>query len=251
MSESRPAMGAAATSGPHQLTSGERRPSWWTPAVESREVMVSLAATPGPLPAWVATRLAEGRDPASLLRAHSPDPAAVAAQLDALGQRLLVAGDEGWPLAGNPPDPPCAWLFVSGPLPPGAGTSVAVVGGRRASPLRRAAARTIGAGLARAGWCMVSGGAVGVDAAAHVGALDAGGRTVVVLGCGLDVPYPRANTGLFARVRAAGGTLVSEHPPATQPRAVNFLPRNRLIRDSLGEFGSGIGSQSLYAGQMA
>jgi DNA processing protein len=50
-----------------------------------------------------------------------------------------------------------------------------------------------------------------------------------VLGCGLDVPYPRANTGLFARVRAAGGTLVSEHPPGSQPRAANFLPRNRLI----------------------
>ena len=138
-------------------------------------------------------------------------------------------GDEGWPLAATPPDPPCAWLFVAGPAPPGAAASVAVVGGRRASPLRRAAARSIGAGLARAGWCVVSGGAVGVDAAAHAGALDAGGRTVVVLGCGLDVPYPRANTGLFARVLAAGGTLTSEHPPAAQPRAANFLPRNRLI----------------------
>jgi predicted Rossmann fold nucleotide-binding protein DprA/Smf involved in DNA uptake len=70
---------------------------------------------------------------------------------------------------------------------------------------------------------------VGVDAAAHAGALEAGGPTVAVLGCGLDVPYPRANTGLFARVRDAGGTLVSEHPPGTQPRAANFLPRNRLI----------------------
>jgi DNA processing protein len=52
---------------------------------------------------------------------------------------------------------------------------------------------------------------------------------VVVLGCGLDVPYPRANTGLFARVLAGGGTLTSEHPPGAQPRAANFLPRNRLI----------------------
>jgi DNA processing protein len=76
---------------------------------------------------------------------------------------------------------------------------------------------------------VVSGGAVGVDAAAHTGALDAGGRTVVVVGCGLDVPYPRANSGLFARVRAAAGTLVTEHPPGSQPRAHNFLPRNRLI----------------------
>jgi len=192
-------------------------------------VLLSLAATPGPMPAAVATRLGEGRDPASLLRAHSPEPRAVAARLDELGVRLLAPGDEGWPLGATPPDPPGAWLFVDGPAPPGAAASVAVVGGRRASPLRRAAARSIGAGLARAGWCVVSGGAVGVDAAAHAGALDAGGRTVVVLGCGLDVPYPRANTGLFARVRAAGGTLVSEHPPATRPRAANFLPRNRLI----------------------
>jgi DNA processing protein len=197
--------------------------------VGEREVLLSLAATPGPLPAAVATRLAEGRDPASLLCAHSPEPGVAAARLDVLGLRLLVPGDDGWPLAATPPDPPCAWLFVAGPAPPGAAASVAVVGGRRASPLRRAAARSIGGGLARVGWCVVSGGAVGVDAAAHAGALEAGGRTVVVLGCGLDVPYPRANTGLFARVRDAGGTLTSEHPPATQPRAAHFLPRNRLI----------------------
>jgi DNA processing protein len=211
------------------MTGAEGRPRWWTPRLGEREALVSLAATPGPLPATAATWLAEGRDPARLLRAHSPEPAAVVARLDALGLRLLLPGDEGWPLAATPPDPPCAWLFVSGPAPPAATASVAVVGGRRASPLRRAAARSIGAGLARAGWCVVSGGAVGVDAAAHDGALDAGGRTVVVLGCGLDVPYPRANTGLFARVRAAGGTLASEHPPGTPPRAAHFLPRNRLI----------------------
>jgi DNA processing protein len=70
---------------------------------------------------------------------------------------------------------------------------------------------------------------VGVDAAAHGGALDGGGRTVVVLGCGLDVAYPRANTGLFARVLAAGGSVVSEHPPGVPPRPAHFLPRNRLI----------------------
>jgi DNA processing protein len=197
--------------------------------VGERAVLLSLAATPGPMPAAVAARLGEGRDPASLLRPHSPDPGSVAARLGELGVRLLAPGDEDWPLGATPPDPPCAWLFVDGPAPPGAAASVAVVGGRRASPLRRAAARSIGAGLARAGWCVVSGGAVGVDAAAHAGALDAGGRTVAVLGCGLDVPYPRANAGLFARVRAAGGTLVSEHPPSTRPRAANFLPRNRLI----------------------
>jgi DNA processing protein len=211
------------------MTGVEGRPAWWTPRVGEREVLLSLAATPGSLPATVATWLTEGRDPASLLRAHSPEPGVVTARMDALGLRLLLPGDDGWPLAATPPDPPCAWLFVAGPAPPGAAGTVAVVGGRRASPLRRAAARSIGSGLARAGWCVVSGGAVGVDAAAHAGALDAGGRTVVVLGCGLDVPYPRANTGLLARVRAAGGTVTSEHPPGSQPRAANFLPRNRLI----------------------
>ena len=172
------------------MTGGEGRPPWWTPGVGEREVMVSLAATPGPLPAAVATRLAEGRDPASLLRAHSPEPGAAAARLDALGLRLLLPGDDGWPLAATPPDPPCAWLFVAGPAPPEAAASVAVVGGRRASPLRRAAARSIGAGLARAGWCVVSGGAVGVDAAAHAGALDAGGGTVVVLAAASTFPIP-------------------------------------------------------------
>jgi DNA processing protein len=211
------------------MTPAGPRPPWWVPGLMERDVLLSLAATPGPLPAAVATRLGEGQEPGRLLRAHSPDPGAVAARLDALGVRFLVPGDAGWPLAATPPDPPCAWLFVTGPVPPGPVGSVAVVGGRRASPLRRAAARTLGSGLARAGWCVVSGGAVGVDAAAHAGALDAGGRTVVVLGCGLDVPYPRANTGLFAQVRAAGGTLVSEHPPGSRPRAASFLPRNRLI----------------------
>jgi DNA processing protein len=211
------------------MSAVEGRPAWWVPGVAEREVLLSLAATQGPLPAVAATRLGEGRDPVSLLRATSPDPAVVAARLDEFGIRFMCAGDPDWPLACNPPDPPCAWLFLDGPPPPDPAASVAVVGGRRASPLRRAAARTLGAGLARAGWCVVSGGAVGVDAAAHAGALDAGGRTVVVLGCGLDVPYPRANTALFARVRAAGGTLLSEQPPGSRPLAANFLPRNRLI----------------------
>jgi DNA processing protein len=211
------------------MTATEPRPLWWTPGLSRREILLALAATPGSLPATVATRLGEGRDPVGLLRAHSPHPDAVATRLEALGVRFLVPGDDDWPLAATPPDPPCAWLFVAGPAPPAAVGSIAVVGGRRASPLRRAAARALGAGLSRAGWCVVSGGAVGVDAAAHAGALQAGGHTVVVLGCGLDVPYPRANTGLFAEVRAAGGSLVSEHPPGSPPRAANFLPRNRLI----------------------
>lgn len=103
------------------------------------------------------------------------------------------------------------------------------MGGRKASALRRATASSLAAGLAASGICVVSGGAIGVDAAAHAGALEGGGHTVVVLGCGLDVPYPRRNVELFHRIRDAGGTLLAEHPPGAKPLAANFVPRNRLI----------------------
>jgi DNA processing protein len=191
--------------------------------------MLALAATPGPLPAVTAGRLAAGCDPVELLRPASPEPASVAATVDALGWRFLLPTDPDWPLADAPPDPPCAWLFVAGPLPSPPDASVAVVGGRRASPLRLAAARSLAAGLAGVGRCVVSGGAAGVDAAAHAGALDAGGRTVAVLGCGLDVAYPRGNAELFRRILAGGGTLLGEHPPGAPPRPAHFIPRNRLI----------------------
>jgi DNA processing protein len=206
-----------------------RMPGWWSPATTTRETMLGLAATPGPLPSVTASRLAAGADPASLLDAGSPDPAEVAARLRDLGVRFLLPGDPGWPLAETPPDPPCAWLFVAGEDPPEAAASVAIVGGRRASALRRATARSLAMGLAGVGLCVVSGGAIGVDAAAHTGALDCGGHTVVVLGCGPDVSYPRRNVELFRRIRQAGGTLLGEHPPGTRPLAGHFLPRNRLI----------------------
>jgi DNA processing protein len=214
--------------------SGRRRrphglPAWWSPDLPARQVLLSLAATPGPLPAVTAARLAAGEDPASLLCPNSPEPASVAGRLDALSLRFLLPRDRGWPFASAAPDPPCAWLFVAGHDPPPAELSVAVVGGRSASTLRRAAARSLAMGLADAGLCVVSGGAVGIDTSAHAGAVDAGGRTVVVLGCGLDVPYPSGNVALFHRVRATGGTLLGEHPPGTRPLAANFLPRNRLI----------------------
>ncbi len=191
--------------------------------------MLAVAATPGSLPAVVAGRLAGGREPAELLRPDSPEPGRVAAKLDELGLQFVLPGDPGWPFAEAPPEPPCAWLFVAGPPPPLPDGSVAVVGGRRASPLRLAVARSLGAGLAGAGRCLVSGGAAGVDAAAHAGALDGGGRTVAVVGCGLDVAYPRANAALFRRILAEGGTLLGEHPPGARPMPANFVPRNRLI----------------------
>jgi DNA processing protein len=214
-----------------QRRKGRRRllPPWWSPATATRDTLLGLAATPGPLPSVTAARLADGAEPARLLRADSPDPGLVAARLEEIGARFMLPGDPDWPFAEAPPDPPCAWLFVAGPVPPGPATSVAVVGGRKASALRRATAGSLAAGLAASGICVVSGGAIGVDAAAHAGALNGGGHTVVVLGCGLDVPYPRRNAELFRRIREAGGTLLAEHPPGAKPLAANFIPRNRLI----------------------
>jgi DNA processing protein len=191
--------------------------------------MLALAATPGRLPSVTGALLAGGAEPNELLQPESPEPAALTGRLDDLGVRLLLPGDPRWPFRAAPPDPPCPWLFVIGPDPPSPERCVAIVGGRRASALRRATARSLAGGLAAAGICVVSGGAIGVDAAAHAGALDAGGATVVVLGCGLDVPYPRRNLELFRRVREAGGTLLTEHPPGAKPLAAHFLPRNRLI----------------------
>jgi DNA processing protein len=90
------------------------------------------------------------------------------------------------------------------------------------------AAADIARGLAEAGWTVVSGLAVGIDAAAHEAALEAGGTTVAVLGCGLDVPYPTKNIELKRRI-AERGTIVTEHPKGTPPCPHHFPERNRII----------------------
>ncbi len=106
--------------------------------------------------------------------------------------------------------------------------SVAVVGARGATPAGLGFTRTLAADLAAAGLTIVSGLARGIDTAAHQGALEAGGRTVAVLGCGLDQVYPRENTAL-ARTIAGQGAVVSEFPPGTGPWKQNFPRRNRTI----------------------
>jgi DNA processing protein len=106
---------------------------------------------------------------------------------------------------------------------------VAIVGSRRTDEYGEDLARSIAAGLARAGVSVISGGALGVDAAAHRGALEAGGHTVVVLGTGVDVCYPASHRALFARVLEAGGALVSEQPDGTRGFKANFPARNRII----------------------
>jgi DNA processing protein len=106
--------------------------------------------------------------------------------------------------------------------------AVAIVGSRRATPAGLAVARRLAFGLADAGLVIVSGLALGIDGAAHEGALAAAGTTVAVLGCGADVVYPRAHRDLMARVRQSGA-LFSEFPPGMPPRSHYFPLRNRII----------------------
>ncbi len=142
--------------------------------------------------------------------------------------QTLVPSSLGWPgkLLGALADPPTQ-LRVCGTLPPLA-TAVAVVGTRHADPEGLAFARRLGSELAAAGCTVISGGALGIDAAAHRGALEGGGSTVAVLATGFDPPYPKAHRALFREI-AECGALVSEQPDGTPPLPWSFLARNRLI----------------------
>ena len=121
--------------------------------------------------------------------------------------------------------PPGFWrLGTTGPASP----CVAVVGSRRATFGGVDIARSIGSELGAAGIQVVSGMALGIDAAAHIGALDAGGSTVAVLGCGIDVCYPPRHSELRSRIIACG-SLVTEEPEGTPPFRHNFPKRNRII----------------------
>ena len=122
-------------------------------------------------------------------------------------------------------DPPPA-LFANGRIPDG--PVVALVGSRKATVSGRDNARNIGRALGEQGVCVASGLALGIDSAAHEGALEAGGPVVGVLGCGIDVIYPRSNRALFGKV-ARNGTLVSEYYFGEAPLQWRFPARNRII----------------------
>jgi DNA processing protein len=119
-------------------------------------------------------------------------------------------------------------LYVRGHIEKRDEWAVALVGTRRASVYGKEATRMIATGLTQAGVTVVSGMARGIDTVAHRACLDAGGRTVAVLGCGVDVIYPRENARLAAEI-AERGALVSEYALGTRPEASNFPPRNRII----------------------
>ncbi|MEO3744737.1 DNA-processing protein DprA [Plantactinospora sp. B5E13] len=172
--------------------------------------------------------------------------ASTAAEItERLGARLVTPEDSEWPAqlghlerltlahADRRVDqemapPLCLWVRGGWDLGETLERSVAVVGSRAATAYGQHVAAGIGYGLADRGWTVVSGGAFGVDAAAHRGALNAGGRTVAVLACGVDRPYPVGNTALFDRI-AEVGLLISEWPPGAEPLRPRFLIRNRVI----------------------
>ena len=106
---------------------------------------------------------------------------------------------------------------------------VAIVGSRRVSPYGKAVTAKLAGELARQGVVIVSGLALGVDAVAHSAALEAEGKTIAVMACGLDRIYPATNRNLAKRILEQGGALVSEYPEATEARRENFIARNRIV----------------------
>ncbi len=120
-------------------------------------------------------------------------------------------------------------LYYRGSLPPTEGKAVGIVGARGRSEYGRMAAGRIGESLGRNGVAVISGMARGIDSDGHRGALDGGGRTWAVLGCGVDVCYPVSNRRLYEQILAQEGGILSEFPPGREPKAGQFPMRNRII----------------------
>ncbi len=155
-------------------------------------------------------------------------------KIDALlksGVALISHEDEGYPEAlrlALGPDAPLV-LYIKGSLIPEDKYSIAVVGSRNCSNYGLQVADSIARDLGRAGITVISGLARGIDTVSHKAAIVVGGRTVGVLGCGIDVAYPAENRGLIERMAKADGAVVSEFPPGMPPLKENFPRRNRII----------------------
>jgi DNA processing protein len=227
---------------------------------------LSRAVEPGTIDFWryvedvgpvdAVRRLRSGRAPErirSLVGARADEDATLAdlARAERCGARLLVPEDDEWPalplhaltlaMGDEPVEPKDQSDRTKAPVPPLAlwlrGTSrldelvdrsVAVVGSRASTAYGEHVAAELGHQLGERGWTVVSGGAYGIDAAAHRGALAADAPTLAVLACGVDRPYPAAHGALFHRI-VENGLLVSEWPPGCAPLRHRFLVRNRLI----------------------
>lgn len=160
---------------------------------------------------------------------HAAAVDAELARCDTLGVRIICRDDEDYPtLLAQIPDPPPV-LYVKGQFEPRDLNGLAIVGSRKCSYYGREQAERFGGLLAGAGFTVVSGGARGIDSAAHRGAMShASGRTIAVLGSGIDIPYPPENAALFEQI-AGRGAVVSEYPLGTPPLRDNFPRRNRIV----------------------
>jgi DNA processing protein len=164
-------------------------------------------------------------------RVRLPALAADAGLAARAGARVVVPGDDEWPTALEDLGdrvPIALWVAGDGKLADAARRSVSVVGARACTAYGEHVAGELAAALGDRGWAVVSGGAYGIDAAAHRGALAVDAPTVAVLACGVDVPYPAAHDGLLRAIRAHG-VVVSELPPGSRPTRRRFLDRNRVI----------------------
>jgi DNA processing protein len=255
-----------AETSPGGIDDPERRARAAADLDEDRAARVALTwlAEPGNRAVWTLVnaagaaatleRLVRGDIPESTLRAaviarsSAGDPRrfaeVVLKRARRLGARVVVPDDDEWPatveaLATLELDAPgrinrdtrpplCLWVRGARPLNEALDRSVAVVGARAASSYGTHVTQGIAYGLAEQEWTVVSGGAFGIDAAAHRAALAAGGLTVAVLACGVDRPYPVGNASLFEQI-ADDGLLISEWPPGSEPLRHRFLIRNRVI----------------------
>jgi DNA processing protein len=236
------------------------------PGLRRARAWLSRVTEPGTVDFWrfvddvgpveAARRLRSGRAPERIRalvgrRAGQDESLTDLRRAERCGARLVVPEDDEWPVlplhaltvavAAEPEDrrhqsdrttapvPPVA-LWVRGParLDELADRSIAIVGSRASTAYGEHVAGELGHQLGARGWTVVSGGAFGIDAAAHRGALAAEAPTMAVLACGVDRPYPAAHGALFARI-AETGLLVSEWPPGCAPLRHRFLVRNRLI----------------------
>lgn len=205
--------------------------------------MIGLACAVEPGTLGIAQAVAEQGAPAVLSEVLAKEPTqavrgrvlpeqvpGLLASMARIGVRVVAQGDREYPTQLlDLPEPPLA-LWVRGPLDLRASSlrSVAVVGARACTSYGEQAASLVAGELAERDWSVVSGGAFGIDAAAHRAALAVGGPTIAVMACGVDVHYPRSHDALLCRI-ADSGAVISELPPGSQPLRHRFLNRNRLI----------------------
>lgn len=165
---------------------------------------------------------------AIIVKRKELDPVEHLVCLQKRGIRVVFKGENDYPVLLNYIYDPPPVLYVRGELDPVSLKTVAVVGARKATPYGLAVAEKLGRDLAEQDFCVISGMARGIDSAAHRGALAGGGKTIAVLGCGLNVVYPRENLRLMEEI-AGSGAVISEFPMDAPPAARHFPRRNRLI----------------------